>query len=155
MADVTAFWERFLAETGRDKETKYVEAFYFGSSEASADHLLRLVLEGKKRATASSKALFDHLGEAVPDKGSLSIVTDSQGVPYCVIETTHVLQMKFHEMTFAICKREGEDDSLDSWRKNHIEFFTWEGQQLGYTFSEELAIVFEDFDVIYVGPENS
>ncbi len=58
--------------------------------------------------------------------------------------------IKFKDMTFALCSKEGEDDSLESWRNNHISFFTREGkEECGYEFSEDMPIVFEEFEVVY------
>ena len=48
-------------------------------------------------------------------------------------------------------RREGEDDSLDSWRESHIAFLTEEGRQLGYEFSEDMPVIFEEFKLVYKG----
>jgi uncharacterized protein YhfF len=53
-------------------------------------------------------------------------------------------------ITFAIAKLEGEDDSLESRRGSHERFFREEGAELGYTFSEDLDVVFEEFEVVKV-----
>lgn len=147
---IEQFWQRFLQETGRDANTKYLESFYFGSNEKSANHLLQLVLAGKKKATCSSLAYFETIGEAVPKPGDFSIITDWSGKPFCVIQTREVVVMPFKEMTFDVCKREGEDENLESWQDNHIYFFTEEGKQYGYEFSWDMDVVFEDFEVVYV-----
>lgn len=144
-----AFWQRFLAKTGRDSSTKYAESFSFEMSEYWANELLRLVLAGQKRATSSSLRAYESEGAAPPKIGDLSIVTDWAGNPRCVIETTGVTIMKFSDMTFEVCRREGEDECLDTWREGHIRFFTREGEAMGYAFSEDMPIVFEDFAVIY------
>ena len=68
----------------------------------------------------------------------ISIVTDWEGIPKCVIETTNVMIIPFKEITFDICKLEGEDDNLESWREGHINFFSREGKELGYTFTEDM-----------------
>ena len=52
-------------------------------------------------------------------------------------------------MTFDLCRLEGEDDSLDSWRRSHIAFFTAEGEQAGYSFTEDMPVIFEQFRVVY------
>ncbi|MPM92276.1 hypothetical protein SDC9_139411 [bioreactor metagenome] len=85
----------------------------------------------------------------MPKRGSLSIVTDWDGNPRCVIETTAVTILPFREFTFEICSREGEDDSLESWQRAHTRFFTEDGKALGYEFSEDMPVVFEDFEVVY------
>ena len=70
-------------------------------------------------------------------------------VPKCVIETTNVRILPFKDITYDICRLEGEDDSLESWRKGHISFFKEEGKKSGYEFSEEMPVVFEEFEVVY------
>lgn len=147
--DTELFWRRFLAETGRDPNTKYLECFHFDLNERSANALLALVLEGKKRATSSSLYAFQLEGCEMPKPGSLSIVTDWDGNPRCVIETTSVVVLPFCEITFELCSREGEDDTLESWQRGHRRFFTQDGKALGYEFSEDMPVIFEDFEVVY------
>lgn len=144
--NIDEFWLRFLKSSGRVRSTKYFEAFHFTDNEKVANELLALVLEGKKTATTSA---FPAYNDNMPSVGTLSIVTDYAGKPYAVIETTSVLVFPFDEMTYEICKREGEDDNLESWRKSHKKVFTAEAEELGYEFSEKMPIVFEDFKVIY------
>ena len=146
---VQAFWEAFLQETGRPADTPCLESFHFDLTEKWANELLRLVLEGKKRATSSSLTCYELEGARVPAPGDLSIVTDWAGEPHCVIETTQVDILPFRDMTFALCRLEGEDDCLDSWRRSHIHFFTAEGQEAGYAFTEDMPVIFEQFRVIY------
>lgn len=150
---VQAFWEAFLQETGRPADTPCLESFHFDLTEKWANELLRLVLEGKKRATSSSLTCYELEGARVPAPGDLSIVTDWAGEPHCVIETTQVDILPFRDMTFALCRLEGEDDSLDSWRRSHIHFFTAEGQEAGYAFTEDMPVIFEQFRVIYAGKD--
>lgn len=146
---VRAYWDNFLLETNRDKNTRCFEVFYFGSSEHSANYLLELVLQGRKTATSSSVYQYKLTDSDYPKVGDLSIVTDYNGNPKCIIETENVLRLKFIDMTYDICKREGEDENLESWQQNHIEFFTIIGEELGFEFSFDMDIIFEDFRVVY------
>ena len=142
-------WKRFLEAKKMDPNTKYIESFHFELTEKWANELLRLVLEGRKRATASSLFAYSQDGQSMPKVGDYSIVTDWDGNPKCVIQTTTVQTIPYSEMTFDVCKREGEDENLESWRKGHQKFFTEEGKEMGYEFSEDMLIVFEDFQVVY------
>lgn len=148
-AEIRRFWQRFLADTHRVPDLAYNDCFYFDLTEESAASLLALVLQGQKRATASSIFHFQARNEPLPQVGDLCIVTDFQNRPHCVIETTAVTILPFREMTFEICQREGEDENLESWQRNHVHFFTTEGAELGYRFDEDMPVVFEDFRVIY------
>lgn len=147
--EVKKFWKDFLCTTGRSETTSCYDVFYFELTEKWANELLRLVLIGQKKATASSLWSYELRGDQVPEVGDLSIVTDWEGSPKCVIETKNVSIIPFSEMTYDICKREGEDDSLESWRAGHIKYFTQEGKQVGYDFREDMPVVFEDFEVVY------
>ena len=141
------FWQEFLQKTGRAPDTKYYECFHFTSDERLANELLQLVLSGKKRATASSLLCYAE-GEG-PKPGYLSIVTDFDGNPHCVIETKAVQVIPFNEMTFDICSREGEDECLETWQEGHRKFFSLDCQEMGYEFTEDMPVVFEDFEVVY------
>lgn len=148
---VDIFWKGFLKAAGKAPETKYNDCFSFDLTEKVANELLALVLSGKKRATTSSLRAFECKNEAVPQPGDYSIVTDWTGTPRCVIETTNVTIIPFDKVTFDLCSREGEDDSLVSWQESHRHFFTEEGKLLGYSFAEDMTVVFEDFKLVYVG----
>ena len=125
-----------------------VPHWHFELQQPAADHLLKLVLEGKKRATSSSLAAYRSEGEAVPKPGDWNVLTNWEGKPGCLIVTTQVEILPFREIGFELAAWEGEDECLESWRKNHIAFFTEEGKQLGYSFSEEMPVVFERFEVL-------
>lgn len=147
---IERFWNDFLRDTNRGCHTEYVSCFHFELTEHLANELLGLVISGQKRATSSSLWTYEIEGERLPRKGDYNIVTDWEGNPRCVIETVNVTLIPFKEMTYEICQREGEDKDLESWRKGHIHFFTEEGKQLGYVFTEEMPVVFEDFKVVYI-----
>lgn len=146
---INDFWKDFLLKTNRDEDTKYADCFHFELTEKWANELLRLLLIGQKKATSSSLWFYEIKGDEIPKIGNLSIVTDWEGTPKCVIETTNVMVIPFKDITFDICKREGEDENLESWRKGHIKFFSNEGNEVGYTFIEDMPVVFEDFKVVF------
>lgn len=124
--------------------------WHFEITQGASDYLLGLVLEGKKRATASSLWGYEIEGDPVPKAGDRSVITFWDGTPGCVVETTRVRILPFREIDFDIAKLEGEDETLDSWRKNHIEFFTEEGKELGYAFTEDMPVIFEEFEVVEI-----
>jgi uncharacterized protein YhfF len=124
----------------------YYEIFAFGDSPEMADELLALVLAGKKTATSSGIPK----DQPMPKIGARSLVLDGAGNPACVIETTAVALLPLCEVPWEMAKREGEDESLESWLQGHIRFFSREAKREGYVFSEDMPIVFEDFVVVEV-----
>lgn len=146
---IKEYWNKFLLITGRNPDLIYYFCDYMGPTEEIANELLSLVLAGVKTATTSCLLGYQAADERIPEVGDLSIVTDWDGNPACVIETTNVTILPFNEMTFDICKGEGEDDCLQSWQTTHFEIFTNEGKELGYTFAWDSSVVFEDFNVVY------
>lgn len=149
MNNIDEFWNRFLDDKKLDLNTRYLEAFHFEMIEELANSLLELVLTGQKKATASSLISWEAEG-TMPKEGDYSIVTDWAGNPRCVIQTTKVTVLPFKDVDYDLCKKEGEDDCLESWRKSHTAFFTAEGkEELDYEFSEDMIVVFEEFEVVY------
>lgn len=126
-----------------------MDSFHFELSERWANELLQLVLEGKKKATSSCLNAYILENESLSQVGDLSIVTNWDKTPYCVIETTKVTCLSYKDTTYDIAKLEGEDDNLASWQKGHERFFREEGAILGYTFSEDMIVVFEEFQIVY------
>ncbi len=146
---IQAYWDGFLEKTGRPRGTRYGFCGCMGPNERIAGELTALILAGIKTATTSCLLSYQAAAEPVPKAGDLGIITDWNGNPRCVIENTGVMVLPFREMTYELCKREGEDDSLSSWQETHFRIFTEEGADLGYTFTGDTPVVFEDFWVIY------
>ncbi len=127
-----------------------LEQWHFELTESACNALLDLVLQGKKRATSSSLAGYEISGEKAPVEGDLSIITDWDGNPRCVIRTVRVTHLPYKDISFDLAKLEGEDDTLNSWKKNHEKFFREEGRELGYEFTEDMTVVFEEFEVVEI-----
>lgn len=148
---VSEFWQQFLTAKGLPQDTQYAEVFHFEMSEYWANELLRLVMRGKKRATSSSLWGYEIEGDKLPVRGQYSIFTDWDGMPRCVIKTTAVKVLPFKDVTFELAVREGEDASLEDWQKSHVSFFTEEGNELGYEFTWDMPVIFEEFRLEYKG----
>lgn len=123
--------------------------WHFELTEKASNYLLGLVLEGKKRATASSLWAYE-LDDPITHVGEMSVITDWDGIPACVVKTTNVRMLPFCDVTYDIAKLEGEDDNIESWRRKHKRFFEEEGRQKGYEFTEDMMVVFEEFEVVEV-----
>ena len=146
---IEEFWLEFKKHSGIDEATTYVDSFHFELTEYWANELLRLVLIGQKKATSTSIYEFEQGGEQIPKVGDYHIITDWDGNPKCVIQTTNVRILPFKDITYDICKLEGEDENLESWQKGHRSFFEADGKETGYIFSEDMPVVFEEFEVVY------
>lgn len=148
-ANIKAYWQTFLERSGEAASTTYRECFYFGYNEELATVLLALVLSGQKTATSSALPAYAHESAPLPKAGDYCLITDWQGTPRCVIQTTKVTVLPFREMTFNLCRLEGEDATLASWKANHETAFRACEAEDGYTFSADMEVVFEEFAVVY------
>lgn len=127
-----------------------LEKWHFELTEKACNSLLDLVLKGQKRATSSSLAAFEFGDEIMPKEGELSVITDWDGNPRCVVRTKKLHILPYEEITYDLAKLEGEDETLASWKRSHERFFTREGEMLGYHFSPQMPVVFEEFEVVEV-----
>lgn len=125
-------------------------SWQFGYSVEMGDRLVGLVLSGLKRATAGSVWACELDGEAMPQAGDYSVVTDGNGVARCVVRTTSVEVVSFEAVDEAHARAEGEGDlSLGYWRESHWDFYSRELEALGRTPERDMPVYCERFEVVY------
>ena len=150
---VAAFWAEFTRHCGGVDDALFYEAFCFGDSESLAEELSALVLAGQKRATAGALWRFEADGKRLPRPGDLSVVTGWDGTPVCVIRTVRVDVLAFDRVPASFAAAEGEGDgSLDFWRRAHRAYFGRECARLGKSFSEDMPVCCEHFELVYAPP---
>jgi len=147
---VQPFWDRFQESLAYDASPMFYEAFHFDDNESTANALAALVLSGQKRATAGLLWTNELTNKPLPRVGSLSVVTDWQGAPLCIIESTHIEIVPFDSVSDSFAAREGEGDkTLRHWREAHWRFFSRECQRLGREPDLRMPVVCEQFKVVY------
>lgn len=154
---IQSFWQdaRIRAKVNRvpgylgvnARESLVPPAWSFGAGPDDADALLALVLAGTKTATSTALRDFGDDTEPEPQEGDLSIITDGQGRPRALIQTTSVRTVAFGEVDADHAAAEGEGDlSLEHWREVHRRFFEQSG---GAPVPDDLPVVLEEFTVLY------
>jgi uncharacterized protein YhfF len=82
--------------------------------------------------------------------GGYSVVTDFDGHPQCVIQTTEVRRLPFTEVDAKFAFDEGEGDrTLEYWRTVHRKFFTECCLELGIEFDESMMICCKRFKKLF------
>ena len=94
---VKQFWLEFCETSGINSETPY-QVWFFGNTEEMAKELAKLVISGKKTATASLVEFNKKHPEVAPIDDGYSVITDFHGNPLCVIQTTEIRQIPFDEV---------------------------------------------------------
>lgn len=146
---VQAMWNEFTELHPEFMDYSFT-AWYFCNTEDCANKLAELVLRGIKRGTTSLNYWYESGKEIIPQAGSLSIITDWNGTAKCIIQTKKVTILPFKDFTEELAEIEGEGDkSLEYWRNAHIKFFTDEMKNENLNFSEDMEIVFEEFELIF------
>ena len=127
-------------------EAEY-EAWAFGDD---PDTLAELVRTGVKTATASAYPFYELEGEDLPKAGEYSVILDTKDEAVCIIRTTKVYVTSYRDVTAEQAWKEGEGDrSLSYWRRVHEAFFRKELEEAGLTFTEDMGVVCEEFEVVY------
>lgn len=135
-----------LFKTSHPTAVEY-DAWQFGDD---PDELARLVLIGRKTATASAYPLYEADGEPLPQADQYSVILNSKDEAVCIIRSTRVSVVPYREITADHAFREGEGDrTLDYWRRVHEAFFTQEMSACGLRFDESMPVVCEEFEVVW------
>jgi uncharacterized protein YhfF len=88
--------------------------------------------------------------EIAPVPDGYSVVTDFDGNPLCVIQTTEIRHLPFDEVDAQFAFAEGEgDQTLESWREGHWRYFTQEAGESAVEFNEKSLICCERFALLY------
>ena len=143
------FWKKYLKENGKPSDSAYTSELSFGEESEESSFLILQLLQGKKSAFSSSYYAFEIDREPLPQKGNVYIVTDCTDTPYAIIETTEVTTLPFNCVPWSLAQKEGEAESLEEWREIKGEFFEFDADIMGYKFSENMPVVFEEFKVVY------
>ena len=151
MNAVEKFWQAYLdTQPAHAKNQPMPEAWGFGDNSAMADELGALVAAGTKTATCSAVWEYEAENEVIPKVGELSIVTDGNDNPLCIIETTEIEIKPFNQVDAQFAFDEGEGDrSLAYWRDAHWRFFSRALTAINRTPTETMPLVCERFRVIY------
>ena len=151
-SEVEAFWQAYLASLpeGSVSSPGSYEAWSFCDNEEAANELGDLVKAGIKTATCSLVWAYEAENEELPKVGDISIITDWDGEPLCVIETTEVQVKAFNEVDEKFAYDEGEGDrSLAYWQKVHWDVFSRECSAMGREPTETMPLLCERFRVVF------
>lgn len=146
------FWQDFL-KTQDDPEivnARFYESFYFSSTPELANELAGLVLKGTK--TATSALVWETAAENKPPvlPGLYSIVTDWEGCPVCVIETTEVRIKPFKEVDAQFAYDYGEEArTLEWWKEAMWDTYSRICAGLNKNPSPDMLLICERFKVVY------
>jgi uncharacterized protein YhfF len=150
-SSVPAMWFSFIAENIEHSHTAMPDSWHFGITKKDADTCTMLVKAGIKTASSVALASYLHYESPIPAEGDFSIITNWEGEAQCIIQTTAVEIVPFNEVTEDYAVKEGEgDQSLTYWKEVHWEFFTKDLKSFGEPISEDLMVVCEEFELVFV-----
>ena len=144
-----AFWEKFLAETGRDAGTQFSWSISFGMNREDSNRAAAKVCSGEKTAVIYPANGYRANMSAPSVPGDLHLICDWQQNPVAVVEVESVEMLSLHELNDAICIREAEAGSLEEWRKLRMPAVKTEIEELGGEFTEDAPLICENFRLVY------
>ena len=147
---VVNFWREFCAQNPGVNRGEPFQGWFFSNTRESAKELVELVLQGKKTATASLVEVNEIRPENAPIDGGYSVVTDFDGNPRCIIQTSEIRHLPFEAVDAAFAFDEGEgDQSPEYWRDCHWKYFSEEAAQVKIEFNEKSLIACELFKLLF------
>lgn len=147
---ITRYWSSFCQMNPKISEDVPYQVWYFGNSQEMSINLANFVVNGTKRATASLVLVNEKIPENAPIPNGYSVVTDFEGKPMCIIQTTEIRHVPFLEVDFQFAKDEGEGfENIEEWRKGHRDYFTKECREMGFEFDETMLVCCERFKLLY------
>lgn len=141
------YWDNYWANQQQQAPQK-VTAWQFG---AQPDYLAQQVINGMKTATCSGHIFYELEKEPIPAVNDYSVVVNSLDEPVAIIRTSEVSIMPMNEVPESFARAEGEGDlSYEYWYRVHKEFFTMALKEHNLSFSDDMPLVCERFELIDV-----
>lgn len=151
---ITNYWQKYCTSLQIDKQDTCLnegfDAWAFDNTKESANAMLKLVLEGKKTATAGLVWEAEYSKWKMPKVGDKVVILDGDQQPACIIEYTSVDIKPFKQVTYDFAKLEGEGDTcIEDWWENHGRYFTSRCKAIGKEPSDDMEVMCQVFKVIY------
>jgi uncharacterized protein YhfF len=151
-AEQRAYLDSYLDTLSVSERKKYsvFTAGYFCADRENANICSELVKSGSKTATCSMKYWYESGRAPMPCVGELQVVTDWEGAPTSIIETTDVQEEQFRNVPEEFARAEGEGGgSFEWWREAHWNYFSRECAEISIEPSDGMILVLERFRVVY------
>ena len=151
--EIDTFWQSYLTSVpgGKISSSTSYEVWSFCDNEVNANELGDLVKSGIKTATCGLVWAYEAENEKLPSVGDLSVITNWEGEPLCIIESIEVEIKVFNKVDEKFAYEEGEGDrSLAYWRKVHWDYFSRECSNIGREPTETMPLMCERFRVVFV-----
>jgi uncharacterized protein YhfF len=149
---VEAFWQAYIDSLPEGMHPPgSCDVWSFGDTEEMANELGGLVKAGIKTATCSLMWQYEAEGdEDLPKVGGVSVITDGEGTPLCIIETVEVEIRPYNQVDESFAYDEGEGDrSLSYWRRAHWDFFSRVCASIERDPVETMPLLCERFRVVF------
>ncbi|NKB42964.1 MAG: ASCH domain-containing protein [Alphaproteobacteria bacterium] len=148
---VTEFWEACLPTLSAPPADGFYRVRSIGGTPETTDIITRLILAGDKTGTFTSPLMYEGDRSITPEAGAYSVLTDSKNAPRAVLQTTGLLTLPFNRITEKETAVDGPAvRPLDIWKPIHVTFFTNALEARGKTFSEDIPVTVEKFNVACV-----
>ena len=146
---VLDFWNDFITKFPEYRGHTIPKLDQFCNDKINTDICAELVLKEVKRASCGLKILYDLDKEFFPEVNQLTIITNWEKQPICVVKTIDTFFIKFKDIDAVWAKSKGEgNQSLEEWRETHRNYFQKQLDDLGLVFTENVELICERFEVV-------
>lgn len=149
MTKAEQYWTDFIKKNSGEAKSAYCGEISFGWNAQLSLELSLLVLSGKKTAACAAMESYVLDNEPLPKEGNTYVLVDWEENPMGIIRTKKVTVLPYSAVTWDMAQKEGEDSSMEEWRLSHDEAFEEDADLMGYDFTPEMPVVFEEFELIY------
>ena len=149
---VYEMWNDFTKSNPEFKNDELPESLYFHNNEADANRLAKLILNGKKKAGSGLYVWYEEANADLPKIGTKSIVTNFDGKAQAIIEVTKVDTIPFNQISknYTELDMGTKIEPLKKWKEAHWNFFASAMEQSGKKPTEEMLVVCERFETIWI-----
>ncbi len=145
--------EAFVAEARRARPDVAIDRYKvrsYGNSQAMADIIVPLILQGEKTGTFAQASEFEADPAAAPAVGDLYVVTQWDGIPALLYRITAVERVPFEGINHQHVQVEGPNArDVTIWRKIHWDYWGGMLRAKGREPSMQMPVIFSRFELLH------
>lgn len=144
-------WQEFTKDKEELKDYPY-QLWKFSEDGEYRKNIIAKVLDGEVRGESYSVDFFDANSQPLPKEGQYNVVCDMSGQAYAIVKTVRIVPVRFGDVTASLARLEGVG-TVSQWKRFNQKKYERLCDRMDIVFSDELPLIFEEFEVVYSAEE--
>ncbi len=155
-AQLDAFWQAAAAANPDADLAETYHVRWIGLDDETTEQIFELIASHDKTGTFTLPWIIERTDQPTPAVGDCIILIAYDGTPTQLVKLTDIVEVPFGEVTEEHTAIDGTPvRSLDIWKPMHTQYWNALLSPWSLTVSEDMPVLIEKFELLYVNPASA